>query len=231
MLLLLHTIFIYSGYIYLFDFEIITLVRRHLRPMYIRTFRVIDVIILSDDHLLSGSVHHQDLHQHSDHQLIHCSINIKISAVRLRVIKYRNFKHFDIYSFKQDFIKFPWWQVVNSDNVNQKTAILSDMILTLLDSHAPICEKKVTRPPSPWFTDALRAMKNHRNYLFSKYKRTKNLRDWASYKEMRNFFTSAVRQEKRAYIDFVSRTKKSRDMWKTLDQLNVYNRSKKYRNS
>ncbi|CAH2012973.1 unnamed protein product [Acanthoscelides obtectus] len=35
------------------------------------------------------------------------------------------------------------------------------MILTLFDSHAPICEKKVTRPPSPWFTDALRAMKNY----------------------------------------------------------------------
>ncbi|CAH1991845.1 unnamed protein product [Acanthoscelides obtectus] len=118
-------------------------------------------------------------------------------------------------------------QVVDCDNVNQKTAILSDVILTLFDSHAPICEKKVTRPPSPWFTDALHAMKNHRNYLFSKYKRNKNLRDWASYKEMRNFFTSAVRQEKRAYIDFISRTKKSKDMWKTLDQLNIYNRSKK----
>ncbi|CAH1980578.1 unnamed protein product [Acanthoscelides obtectus] len=130
-------------------------------------------------------------------------------------------------SFKQDLINFPWWLVVDCDNVNQKTAILSDMILTLFDSHAPICEKKVTRPPSPWFTDELRALKNHRNYLFSKYKRTKNLRDWASYKEMRNFFTSAVRQEKRAYIDFVSRTKKSKDMWKTLDQLNIYNRSKK----
>ncbi|CAH1994992.1 unnamed protein product [Acanthoscelides obtectus] len=122
------------------------------------TASLIDVIIMSDDQLLSGSVHHQDLHQHSDHQLIHCSINIKISAVRPRVIKYRNFKHFDIYSFKQDLINFPWWQVVDCDNVNQKTAILSDMILTLFDSHAPICEKKVTRPPSPWFTDALRAV-------------------------------------------------------------------------
>ncbi|CAH2015355.1 unnamed protein product [Acanthoscelides obtectus] len=124
------------------------------------TASLIDVIIMSDDHLLSGSAHHQDLHQHSDHQLIHCSINIKISAVRPIVIKYRNFIHFDIYSFKQDLINFPWWQVVDCDNVNQKTAILSDMILTLFDSHAPICEKKVTSPPSPWFTDALRAMKN-----------------------------------------------------------------------
>lgn len=188
---------------------------------------LIDVIILSDDRLLSGAVHHHDMHDHSDHQLIYCTLNIKISASKPKIIRYRNFKQFNIDIFKQDLVNIPWWQVLDCENVNQKVSLLSEMILALFECHAPITEKKVTRPPSPWFTDALRAMKKHRNNLYSKYKRTKSVRDWEAYKEIKNLFTSAVRAEKKSYIDYVSRTKNSREIWKTLDRINIYSKSKK----
>ena len=96
----------------------------------------------------------------------------------------------------------------------------------LFDAHAPLQTVRVTRPKSPWFTDALRNMKKERNKLFAKYKKSGCPNDWSAYKKMRNLFTQAVRNEKKSYIEFVVRNKKSKDVWQTLAGMNVYNKSK-----
>lgn len=110
--------------------------------------------------------------------------------------------------------------------LHKKVDLLTNKILQLFDRHAPLCKVRVTKPKAPWFTDVLKIMKKGRNNLMSKYKRSRSNQDWEAYKVMRNLFTQAVRNEKKAYINFVAQNNNKKDMWRALDNLTVYNKSK-----
>lgn len=187
---------------------------------------LLDVVMLSDDNLLSGSVHHRDMHDATDHQLLFCDLNIAVPKAPPKLICFRDFKNFDKYKFNQDLHNVDWNNVFYQNSIDDKVNLLTCEILKLFDFHAPFRTVRVTKPKAPWFTENLKILKQYRNHLLSKYKKSKNIQHWEDYKRARNLFTSSVRNEKRAYLDYVNRQQDKKKIWNTLKEMNVYKRKK-----
>nr|CAH7737089.1 unnamed protein product [Callosobruchus chinensis] len=187
---------------------------------------LLDVIALTNIDALLGPVTHVDLHEVTDHQLTYCALKISLPTTPPKLISYRDFNSFHAINFNSDLRNQNWSTILDVVHIDQKVNILVSTILQLFDLHAPVRTVRVTKPKAPWFTDVLKIMKKHRNKLWSKYKKSKCPRDFEQYKTMRNLFTAAVRAEKKGYINYVQKNKSKKELWKTLEQMNVY-KSKK----
>lgn len=187
---------------------------------------LIDYIITSNDRLIVGKVLHHDMHEETDHQLTFCTLNCIAPREAPKIIKYRNFKYFDSEMFHADLINTHWYDVLEEPNVENKVMLLTDKVRQLFDRHAPLCTVRITKQKAPWFTDVLRIMKKERNKLMSKYKKTRKECDWAAYKNMRNIFTQAVRNEKRSYLEYICKSTDRRVLWKSLNGMNIYRKAK-----
>ncbi|VEN64491.1 unnamed protein product [Callosobruchus maculatus] len=187
---------------------------------------LLDVIALTNIDDLVGPVTHVDLHEVTDHQLTYCSLKINLPRTPPKLISYRDFSSFDAMKFNSDLRNQNWNTILDVVHIDQKVNVLVSTILQLFDMHAPMRTVRVTKPKAPWFTDVLKIMKKHRNRLWSKYKKSKCPRDFEQYKTMRNLFTAAVRAEKKGNINYVQKNKNKKELWKTLEQMNVYKRKK-----
>lgn len=190
------------------------------------TFSLIDLIILSDGEMVDGEVMHLDMHGVTDHQLTYCLIRCRVPRRSPKMVEFRSFRYFDDYLFHSDMINTNWGEVYDAQGLQEKVDLLTEKITCLFDRHAPLRKVRVTKPRAPWFTDVLKIMKKERNRLMSKYRRTRSAQDWQDYKRMRNMFTKAVRDEKRAYVEFVARSGNKKELWQVLHNLNIYNKRK-----
>ena len=135
---------------------------------------------------------------------------------------YRNFVQFDQNLFYRDLCDFPWQNILLFNDVDTKVQFFTETILALFDIHAPFCTSVFTRPPAPWITYTIREMMRLRDRALNKFRARRHPTDWVSYKELRNLTNSAIRREKRAYLDHCSRTKTAQDVWKGLRLCGAY---------
>lgn len=188
---------------------------------------LIDIIAVSNKNLVASDVEHIDMHSVSDHQLVVCNMNISVPKGKPKNIKYRDFKHLNIDHFRNDLCNLNWQQILDTNDVNQKVNLLTDNVLYLFDMHAPFRTVKISKPKAPWLTDVIKLMIKERNNRLSKFKKTNNPVDWEAYKELRNMVTSAIRQEKKAYLNFTYQTGNNKDIWRAISDINIYNKQKK----
>lgn len=190
-----------------------------------RKTSLLDIIAVSDVNLVHSDVSHYDMHGLTDHQLICCDLDLTYYKPPPKLKIYRNFKEFNVDNFRKDLDETNWGDIYTTNNIDEKIKILSDRILQLFDTHAPLITRKVSKPRAEWFTDCIKIMIKERNKCLTKYKRTKSESDWKEYTTMRNFVVSAIRREKKAYLAHIRKHRSGKKLWNTLEQLNVYNRS------
>nr|CAI5821678.1 unnamed protein product [Callosobruchus analis] len=120
-------------------------------------------------------------------------------------------------------------QLVSSPTRNTPTSsTLIDLILVTNNddfvnscSHAPIRTIKITKPYSPWMTDNIRFLIFLRNKAKSKWRRTKKIGQYNYYKMLRNYTTTACRNEKKAYYDDLAKKQGMKKVWSNLKYLNI----------
>ena len=103
----------------------------------------------------------------SDHFLVLACLNIPVTRERPKPerIQYRKIKAINIQAFKDDLknsnlIKKP------STDIAGLTKQYDDVLRNILDAHAPLHTKNVSRkPPNPWMTPDILAAKRYRRYL------------------------------------------------------------------
>lgn len=83
---------------------------------------------------------------------------------------------------------------------------------------------KLPELPKPWLNPSLRFFMKFCNAALHKFKRSRTDEDWQEYKRLINLVVSAVRREKKNYIDSLSSLNNSRKLWCGLKKLNVYNK-------
>ncbi|KAG5876618.1 hypothetical protein JTB14_010108 [Gonioctena quinquepunctata] len=155
-----------------------------------------DIIAVGDIDLIDGEAQHVDMHQVTDHQLVFCTLKIKIPQNKIKYIIYRDFSAFNQVDFEMDLRMQNWPEIFFTEDIDLKVDILTNNIKSVFDRHAPLRKVRSTKLRAPWMTNNLKIMKKQRNKLLAKYKSTKNLDDWEAYKRARNDFTAAVRTEK-----------------------------------
>lgn len=165
----------------------------------------------------------------SDHMLIFCYLDLGETEAKTYNFIYRQIHNIDMVQFLHDVANLPWGVMYRMGDIENKVNFFTDSILDIFNIHAPL--KKVKgkkRPYQPWFTPNIRHMQTLRNKAFNNFKRTKISEHWQYYKELRNLTTSAIRREKRAYLNFKFNNCTQRQKWQELKKINVC--SEKVRN-
>ena len=157
----------------------------------------------------------------SDHFLIFGDIISPKLKIKPKLISYRDFSKFNHPLFLKNLQDLPWNDLIFENDIDKKLELFNSFIVGLFNTHAPIVTKKITKPKAEWLTANLKLLMKDRDRALQKYKGTKLQNDWAMYKELRNLTVSAVRREKKIYIEYVVKQKNPKKTWSTLRNLNI----------
>lgn len=184
---------------------------------------LIDIICVSNDTTVNkcGTL---DLLDMTDHRMVFCEIMDPVNKLPLKTITYRNFKYFDLTKFSQDAQSINWNEIVNIPDMSSKVNYLNDAIITLLNTHAPICTINVRRNKLPYITDTIKYMIQLKNKAYGKFLLSKSKNDYKYYKDLRNYVTLAIKNEKVAYFKYQLNIDKKnpKKLWQLFANNNVH---------
>lgn len=187
---------------------------------------LIDLIVCSNVDMIGDSCvdHEFDV---SDHFLIKCKLNLESIKPRPFFKTCRDYRNFDRMAFNGDLQNVPFDNIYYLNDIDEKINLLNFYILELFDLHAPLRTFRITKKRAPWLTPNIKYLMSLRNRALSKYKRRKSAEDWESYRQLRNFVTTAVSAEKRAYLEHRVQNNDPKENWKLLKSLNIYSQARK----
>ncbi|KAK9738980.1 hypothetical protein QE152_g9440 [Popillia japonica] len=157
------------------------------------------ILVLSSASVISSGVLYDLVI--SDHSLTFVKLDVPGPSCEPRQYTLRDFSRFNYDSFLRDLHAAPWHLIYRISDINEKVATFNTLLYNLFEMHAPYKTIVYKRPQTPWMTDNLRLMMS-----------------------LRNFTTTSIRREKRAYLKYISRNSDSKSLWKNLQSLNIYNR-------
>lgn len=164
-----------------------------------------------------------DLSGVSDHLLIHASWACNNhSVVNPTYHTFREFGGFDYDTFCSDLRNLPWGYLFSLVDIDLMVAFFSDCLLSLFDVHAPIKTRRFCRPRAPWLTNNIKLMMSLRDDALKKAKRNRSQASLNYYKQLRNYTSSAIKREKKAYLTYSVQHKCSKDVWSDLRDMNIH---------
>lgn len=181
---------------------------------------LLDLILINDKDIVKDT-QAAAIHGFSDHCLVSCKIAVSVSRFDAFPKTYRDFKYFNYDRFNADLVNAPFCLIFDADDIDSKVSIFNEVFHALLDQHAPRKMCMIKGPRKPWVTDTIKLMQKLRDKAFSKFKSTRNADHFAYYKELRNLTTSAIKREKKAYLDHCVSTASSKSLWSRLRDLHV----------
>lgn len=158
----------------------------------------------------------------SDHLLVYVKLNMITAETHNTQYLFRSLDRINLVQFQADLEGASWNSIYQIDDIDTKVEFLTTTILNVFNTHAPLkLKNNQKRPYSPWITDNIRFMKNLRNQALSRFRRTRDPIHWGYYKDLRNFTTTAIRAEKRAYLNQKFQNCSLKEKWAELRKLNV----------
>ena len=167
-----------------------------------RSSTCIDLVFVSDRLDYETRVIECDI---SDHYSTVCRIQLKTKIAKLLYRK-RRFRDFDPVQFCQEAAMTPFHTVVKGHSADEAAENIENMIVALVDRHAPF-KTVAARPRSlMWQTPQLLTLIREKNSLYRKLKVSKTDETsplWQQYKKLRNHTVNMIRSAKRDAIDRV----------------------------
>ena len=94
-----------------------------------------DKLIIDSDVIATGF---------SDHDVIYGIRKVSSMLNKSpKIIKTRQLKHYDSQKFGEDLRKIDWESILEQDDVNKMSHDWEKRFLSVLDKHAPFCQRKV----------------------------------------------------------------------------------------
>lgn len=186
---------------------------------------LIDIICISNDVKVIQS-DTLDLLKMSDHRMVWCEVDLQVLKSKPQLYTYRDFWNFNINEFSYDATYIDWKKVEHMPDINEKVNFFSDAVTTLFDIHAP-CKTVVSRQKSPvYITDTIKFMINLKDKAYKKYRKTKSDPEYQYYKDLRNYVTLAIKNEKLAYFNHKFNLHKNdpKKLWKLFAVNNIHNK-------
>ena len=130
-------------------------------------------------------------------------------------IQYRDFKKFNEGAFLTDLANVNFDNLLLTDSIDSALSLFYKYFFDVLNLHTTCKTKRVKTQSRPkWISPELKHAQHQRDY-FHKMKDTQNFKMW------RNKVTSLLRKLKSDYYkNAINENKNSRDIWKTLKELN-----------
>ena len=121
----------------------------------------------------------------SDHSLIYVCRKISISRNEPKIIRSRQFKHYDKNSFLTE-LRAILQYMTNDDNLDVLWEDFKTRILLVTDVHVPQVARKVKSECTPWMTNNIKKQIHHRDFLKKKAIKTGSENMFVAYKKSRN---------------------------------------------
>lgn len=163
-------------------------------------------------------------HGLSDHDAVFCITAVSHIIGVPPPKTYRDFSRFDHDQMQQAMTMLPLGVIYQFDHIDDKVGILNHYLLDIFNFFAPYKTRSFGRKSAPWLTDNLKLLMSLRDKAHKKYLQTRSPEHFTYYKDLRNFATTACRNEKRAYLNSKFSSGDSRVLWNTVKQLNVIGR-------
>nr|CAH7762639.1 unnamed protein product [Callosobruchus chinensis] len=101
------------------------------------------------------------------------------------------------------------------------------LVTYIYNKHSPLRIVRVNKPHAPWLNDDLRKTLKEKDRLFSLHKANKTEQNLTKFKKARNAALLKIRNEKKAYLEQLSREKSdSKELWTGFRHFNVNSRTK-----
>ena len=156
----------------------------------------------------------------SDHSLIYIQRKISVPRKEPKVIKTRQFKH---YNFKSNILTYLhdqiFWDTMLDPNIMWEK--WKTIFLSIADFHAPEITKKVGSEYAPWITDNIRQVMYRRDFFKKKVAKTGSKQLHDAYKKTRNDLNRLIKNTKATYFtNFLNDCENNpKKMWKTINKL------------
>nr|CAI5852127.1 unnamed protein product [Callosobruchus analis] len=182
------------------------------------TQTLIDLICISNSEaVISSGV--TSVNAISDHGLVYCTLSTNNKSTPV-VHRYRDYHNLDINYLTSELKSIPWRVLYDLEDVDEKIEFFNCAILALQNRHAPIITRSFSTSYKPWMTDNLKFFISLQNKALAKFKKIRCATDFEYYKQLKNYITSAIRQEKKAFMEKQIRRDKN-SAWKNLRNLNL----------
>ena len=154
----------------------------------------------------------------SDYHLLTVTV-LKVHFKKLSptLVKYRNYRNFDILSFKEELKN-----CLDSNNkVNLSYDEFKDTFLNVLNKHAPTKEKLIRGNNAPFMNKTLSKAFMNRAKLKNIYNKTPTEENYLLYKKQRNYCTNLLKRVKKDYYNNLNLNifKDNKTFWKNIRPL------------
>ena len=129
----------------------------------------------------------------------------------------RNEKSFDQKSFVKDVKCLPFSVVYGVSDPDEKLSIFNNLLLDVINKHAPIWRIKATRPPASWMNDpANKKLQNSRDISRFEAHQSQNPSIWDKFKETKREIKKAVRRAKSTFNRKTLSKNNPKEVWKII---------------
>ena len=141
----------------------------------------------------------------SDHSLVYAfrKVSIPPASKGIRVVNYRQFKHFESVNFRADILSQPWDVLKGLFDPNEMWLKWKALFLKVCDAHAPLKSKRLRPSKSSWITTGLKKRMNYRDHLKKKAVKSNSLIDWSRYRTLKNKLTRKLRSQNKIIISML----------------------------
>ena len=138
----------------------------------------------------------------TDHKLVFAVLDMPKFRSPKKTVTYRDYKNINLQHLELDCRATNWNIIYETNNVDEKIYLFNQLILNLLDIHAPVVTKTIKeRPFMPWITDTIKTLIKLRNKAHLRYEKNKTEANFNYYKQLRNYTKCAIRREKCAFFN------------------------------
>lgn len=157
----------------------------------------------------------------SFHDLIYLSYSLKTPKFTPKYLLKRDLSSLNDLALLAEAAESPWETIRELADLDQKVELFNELIIDLFNRLAPERQIRVTRPPAPWMTENIKALKSKREAALRKAKRTKNENDKLAYRTLRNRTKQEIRNAKRRHIRQATSNLSTRLAWSNLRQFGI----------
>ncbi|KAI5739250.1 hypothetical protein M8J77_016864 [Diaphorina citri] len=159
----------------------------------------------------------------SRHDMLCLAYSIKVPKYPVKYVRYRDLGRLNEDTLSEYLDSVDWNPLMSDgDSVDQAVEIFTELLLGVFDQVSPVVEKRVTRPPVPWMTPAIKSSMAVRDKLWTKYKRTRLPQDRVAFTAQKNATNYLVRRAQRRFSFSILRGS-SKSTWRKLNYLGIGN--------
>ena len=157
----------------------------------------------------------------SDHNVIHCKLNVEKPSDQKEVISSRKVKDIDSMSFESDFHSALIYLNINADDANAVVEMYEKVVTLTLDKHAPATERTCScRVCQPWYSREIHEVRKVRRKLEKKWRRTGRLEvHHQLYLEQHKLANTKIESAKKAYFRDKLKDADSKSAFRTINGL------------